>query len=288
MPPTPKTLIDYDSTMLHAHAILGFAVATNKKSKLNTIFSKHTIDKLPFPTSVPLYGPPPTKISNPTKETLALIEALQGADTHAYFHASNHAAHTYNFCKFHGVSDDRLDDMYYGSLLHDIGKIFFKELVALPRKLTPDEFSELHQHTVVSFIILAACKYPNFVAWSGLFHHLSYDQSHGYPQIDANLIKTIEFISKEMSFPIPAENYLNFSSITREDWDALNILVLTDALDASIDPHRAYKSSLLLSNVAADFETSSDYGWKTMFNPSLKTTFMKYLEWLLPYTNEKA
>jgi len=282
----PKTLEKPFAGMTHAFSVLGFATTLANHQDLSTVFSSTAIRPIPYITTVPLLNNTSVVVEPPDRVTISLVQAIKNSDEHAFFHATNHAAHAYNFGVRLGLVPEEINELYYASLLHDIGKIFFTELVRLPRKLTNDEFSELQQHTIVSYIILSACEFSRVVSLCGLFHHLSYTQKCGYPLINSSLVETIPFIAKRMNFPVPSVSLKMLNEISKKEWRLINIVVLLDALDASIDPNRQYKSPLPLSQVKADFESSAHYGWDTMFNPSFKQEFDAYVEWLAQFVKE--
>jgi len=270
---------------MHALSILGFSSILTPETKFSSVFSSNEKQCIPFPSSVPAVPDASIRVTQPDKVVFFLMRALENADKHAYFHSINHAAHSYNFGTRLNLPKTALEELYYASLLHDIGKIFFTELFTLPRKLTADEYTELQQHSIVSFIILSACDFPRLIALSGLFHHLSHDRQHGYPIINDELVKRIEYIAQKMQFPVPRWTLINFNEITSDEWRLLSIVVLMDALDAAIDPHRLYKTAIPLSQLLNDFESSETYGWRTMFDPSLKSALESYVGWLTPYTS---
>jgi hypothetical protein len=283
-------LLSHKAGMTHAFSVLGFVMALEPHSDLSTVFAPTTSTSVPYATTVPLISENKIKVSPPDRVTTALLQALKRSDEHAFFHATNHATHAYNFSVRLGLSPKEVNELYYASLLHDIGKVFFSDLVKLPRKLTTEEYREVLKHTIMSFIILSACEFTRLIVLSGLFHHLSYDKKSGYPLPNAELIDTVTFIAHKINFPVPSWSIQDFEKVPKKEWELLSIVVLMDALDAAIDPNRSYKSPLELSQVAKDFETAQLYGWEHMFNPSLKPAFLSYLEWLAPFVstnNEK-
>lgn len=283
----PKTLQYHKSGLTHAFSVLGFVAALETRTDLSTVFSSPKSTKVPYVTTVPIIPNTNISITPPDRVTTALLHALKRSDEHAFFHATNHATHSYNFSINLGLSAQEVNELYYASLLHDIGKVFFADLIKLPRKLTSEEYQEVLKHTIMSFIILSACEFPRLVVLSGLFHHLSYDKKNGYPLPNDELVKTINFIAKSINFPAPNWSVRDFNEVSTKEWDHLSVLVLLDSLDAAIDPNRTYKSPLELSQVAKNFETAPLYSWEHMFNPALKPTFLSYLEWLTPFVASK-
>ncbi len=80
-----------------------------------------------------------------------------------------------------GLDTDRLQGLYIGALLHDIGKISIPEsLLSMPRKLTDAEWSLIQGHARQGYEILKEATLPWPVAGMALHHHERMDGS-GYP-----------------------------------------------------------------------------------------------------------
>jgi hypothetical protein len=243
-----------------------------------TIFGMHEHTYLPFPTSIPL-GRQHTVLPTPKPTTAALLESMRHADRDSYAHATNHAAHVYNFAMLAGLTPQETSDAYYAALLHDIGKLYFTDLVRLKRKLTLEEKNEVNRHAVLSYLILSSCGYSDTVRYSGLFHHYNNDRKWGYPQINQQLTIDIIETASEYGLPVPKESSTDFSHISERQWLLINAVTLLDSLDAAIDPNRKYKIVVKLSEVIRDFETNS-INWDTLFSPILKKPFEQYVKWL--------
>jgi PAS domain S-box-containing protein/putative nucleotidyltransferase with HDIG domain len=81
-----------------------------------------------------------------------------------------------------GLARERIEGIYIGALLHDVGKLAVPaEILSKPAKLTPAERSLVEQHTVVGYEILKEVEFPWPVAGMALQHHERLDGS-GYPQ----------------------------------------------------------------------------------------------------------
>lgn len=243
-----------------------------------TIFGTHSQTYLPFPTSIPLIDKH-CEIPLQKANTSALLESMSHADRGSYAHATNHAAHVYNFAHFARLTKEETICAYYAALLHDVGKLYYMEYVKLPRKLTPDEKSELNKHTILSYVILSSCGYPDTVRYSGLFHHYNHNTKYGYPQINDSLWTTILSVASEYGLPVPKEPTTDFSHITQRQWYILNTVTVLDSLDAAIDPNRKYKTTVKLTDVCDEFD-KCDIGWKALFMPELKKPFEEYVKWL--------
>ncbi len=84
---------------------------------------------------------------------------------------------------FAGFGYQKLKDLGVGAILHDIGKVFVSDKILNKNdKLTPEEFREIQQHTVLGYKLLRKSDLINMVsahvAWQ---HHENFDGS-GYPR----------------------------------------------------------------------------------------------------------
>ena len=80
-----------------------------------------------------------------------------------------------------GLDKNRLQGLYIGGLLHDIGKVSTPEsILAKPGRLSDEEWSLIHAHTKQGYLILKDTNLPWPVADMALHHHERLDGS-GYP-----------------------------------------------------------------------------------------------------------
>lgn len=96
-----------------------------------------------------------------------------------------------------GYEEEKVREIVWASLLHDIGKISIpSEILVLPRKLTPLEFEIVKKHPIVGYNVLK--KIPNFetIAKIVLQHHERNDGS-GYPDglKEKNILKEAKILS---------------------------------------------------------------------------------------------
>lgn len=74
------------------------------------------------------------------------------------------------------LEQDEIDDVYQGSLLHDIGKIGIPDHILLkPGKLTDAEWEIMRRHTVVGYRLLEGIDFLERASVIPLFHHERYD-----------------------------------------------------------------------------------------------------------------
>ena len=82
------------------------------------------------------------------------------------------------------------------ALLHDVGKTKVgSEILQAPRRLTPDEFKQMEQHTVMGYHILKNCRFDSKeIRRAALDHHEKLDRN-GYPNGKANISEMSQIIS---------------------------------------------------------------------------------------------
>lgn len=80
-----------------------------------------------------------------------------------------------------GWSQDQLQPLRFGSILHDIGKIYIREsILSKPGPLDSDEWAEMKQHTVVGADLLQSIPYLGQAISIIRYHHERWD-GRGYP-----------------------------------------------------------------------------------------------------------
>ena len=81
-----------------------------------------------------------------------------------------------------GLPEERVQGIYVGALVHDLGKIAVPaEILSKPGRLSEAEFNLIRQHPRVGYEILKPVPFPWPVAQMVLQHHERLDGS-GYPQ----------------------------------------------------------------------------------------------------------
>ena len=112
----------------------------------------------------------------------AITKIVEVKDPYTAGHQINVAKLSEEIAKEIGFKEDKIKEILYASLLHDIGKISVpSEILVLPRKLNQIEFSIIKTHPVVAHNILKII--PNFenISEIVLQHHERLDGS-GYPR----------------------------------------------------------------------------------------------------------
>lgn len=114
-----------------------------------------------------------------TIEALAL--AIDAKDETTHLHLQRVRIFATGLAKSLNLSDDEIQALKAGALLHDVGKLAVPEYILnKPGKLTPQEFNRMKVHPVVGAEILSAVNFPYPVVPVVLCHHEKYDGT-GYP-----------------------------------------------------------------------------------------------------------
>ena len=80
-----------------------------------------------------------------------------------------------------GLSEDEVEIIEAGAHLHDIGKIFIpKTILNAPRKLEPDETTQMRMHTTLGWAVLEQSGFEHEICEIVRNHHERYD-GNGYP-----------------------------------------------------------------------------------------------------------
>ena len=114
-----------------------------------------------------------------TIETLAL--AIDAKDETTHLHLQRVRIFATGLGRALNLSDDELNSIKAGALLHDVGKLAVPEYILnKPGRLTPEEFNRMKVHPLVGAEILSAVNFPYPVVPVVLCHHERYDGT-GYP-----------------------------------------------------------------------------------------------------------
>ncbi|MBI2906837.1 MAG: HD-GYP domain-containing protein [Chloroflexi bacterium] len=101
---------------------------------------------------------------------LALAEATDARDSYTSDHARGMAAMAVAVGRQLGMDASELDDLYYGAVLHDVGKIGAPDAILLkPGKLDSDEWRQMREHPAIGEKILAPV--PRLAGAARLVHH---------------------------------------------------------------------------------------------------------------------
>jgi len=110
-----------------------------------------------------------------------LSAAIEAKDDFTKGHSRRVAEYSRMIAKRLGYSDEKLDEIYMASLLHDIGKIGIPDYVLLkPGRLTSEEYEQIQRHSELGAGILSNIDMdPNF-GIVAKYHHEKYNGT-GYP-----------------------------------------------------------------------------------------------------------
>ncbi len=112
---------------------------------------------------------------------MALIEAVEAKDPYTRGHSERVHHITMEIGKAMGLPPDELEDLHWGSLLHDVGKIGIPDAVLCkPARLTKDEYTFIKVHPERSYEILRHIKHLDKAVLGARHHQEMYD-GRGYP-----------------------------------------------------------------------------------------------------------
>lgn len=111
----------------------------------------------------------------------ALAKAVDIREHETGLHSKRVACHTMVLAKHFTDEKEKLRQIYWGSLLHDIGKIGISDKILLKKgSLTKKEWAEMESHPERGFSILSTIPFMRSAADIVLSHEEHYDGS-GYP-----------------------------------------------------------------------------------------------------------
>jgi HD-GYP domain-containing protein (c-di-GMP phosphodiesterase class II) len=122
-------------------------------------------------------------LKNAYRATLkALTSALEARDQETHGHSERVVSFSLRLGREMGLDDQKLTDLEFGSLLHDIGKIGVPDaILRKPAKLTEDEWTKMREHPSHGEQILRGIPFLGGAARVVGQHHEKWDGS-GYPR----------------------------------------------------------------------------------------------------------
>ncbi|MCF6093410.1 HD-GYP domain-containing protein [Microaerobacter geothermalis] len=110
-----------------------------------------------------------------------LLHELKYYHIETFYHSIRVASLSVRMAKHMLYPEERLEALYHGALLHDIGKLKIEEAILnKPGKLTNDEWCMIMKHPIIGYEILKKYDFNSDVKSVVLFHHERCDGS-GYP-----------------------------------------------------------------------------------------------------------
>ena len=153
----------------------------------------------------------------------SLAEALDLRERETGLHSKRVASHTLLLATHHYSKSSDLKEVYWGSLLHDIGKIGVPDAILLkPGQLTEEEWQIMKEHPYNGHLILQNLSFLSMAANIVLCHEERYDGS-GYPAglkgdeipLAARLFAVIDTLDA-MTFDRPYRKALSFDNAKTE------------------------------------------------------------------------
>jgi putative nucleotidyltransferase with HDIG domain len=176
--------------------------------------------------------------------TTMLAEIIESKDRYTAGHCTRVMQHACAIAARIGLSAEEMDDLRYGALLHDIGKVGVRESVLnKPGALSPEEWEEMRQHPALGQQWLQREKRLHRISLLIASHHERWD-GRGYPNGLAG-----------EQIPLGGR-----------------ILAVADVWDA-LTTNRPYREAMN----AADAKRIIALGRGTQFDPRLVDVFLSYL-----------
>jgi len=111
----------------------------------------------------------------------ALSNAVEAKDLYTKGHSQRVATYSKEIARRMGYNEERIDDIYYIGLLHDIGKLGVGDAVINKNgKLTDEEFAEIKRHPEIGYDILKIITEIPDISIGAKYHHEKVNGS-GYP-----------------------------------------------------------------------------------------------------------
>jgi hypothetical protein len=111
-----------------------------------------------------------------------LVRALELRDIETMGHSERVTNLAFELGKRMGFTDEELENLRLGALLHDIGKLGIKDSILLkPGKLTEEEFEVVKKHTTYAYNVLSNIPRFHEAVFIPRYHHEQWD-GKGYPE----------------------------------------------------------------------------------------------------------
>ncbi len=115
-----------------------------------------------------------------TQTTNIIVKSIEKKDMYAEGHSWKVAEYCHKVSAALGLSDNEKNDIHFGALLHDIGKLTLPSHIFNKRELSERERELIKQHPVQGAKILEPITLWKAVVPCALYHHEAWDGS-GYP-----------------------------------------------------------------------------------------------------------
>jgi HD-GYP domain-containing protein (c-di-GMP phosphodiesterase class II) len=112
----------------------------------------------------------------------ALVQAVEETDKYTRGHSERVTTFSVKIAVSMGLNEKQLENIRYGGVLHDIGKIGINvNIIQKPGRLTKEEYSLIKHHPVIGERIIGPIEFLSGVLPIISQHHERYD-GQGYPQ----------------------------------------------------------------------------------------------------------
>jgi len=112
----------------------------------------------------------------------AIIQLLEKHDPYTKGHSENVARLSMDFATYLGLSEKKVQDLYWAGIVHDMGKILISQaLLNKPSRLTMQEFEEIKKHPVYAYEVFKN-SYPMKEIALYVRHHHEKFNGKGYPE----------------------------------------------------------------------------------------------------------
>ena len=175
----------------------------------------------------------------------ALANTIDAKDSYTNGHSTRVAKYSVMIAERMGYTGEKLEQLHYAALLHDIGKIGVpREIINKPARLTDEEYEIIKTHPGIGANILDEITELPDIAIGARWHHERYD-GKGYPDK-----------LKEMDIP-----------------ELARIIGVADAYDA-MTSNRSYRDLLAQEIVAGELER----GKGSQFDPEIADIMIQIIK----------
>ncbi|MCK5835969.1 MAG: response regulator [Desulfobacula sp.] len=112
---------------------------------------------------------------------MVLASAIESKDKYTGGHVERVAGYARDIARKAGLSETLVNDIYMGTIVHDVGKIGIKdEILNKPGKLTDEEFEHIKTHCVIGKNLLSKLEIAPLAVNIAYYHHEKWNGT-GYP-----------------------------------------------------------------------------------------------------------
>ncbi|MFP4015918.1 MAG: HD-GYP domain-containing protein [Halanaerobiales bacterium] len=116
------------------------------------------------------------------RDIVTMLSLIRDVDEYTYTHSVNVGLLAMMFGRWAGLSNQKIKDLLFAGMLHDIGKSKIpEEILNKKGQLTDEEFDIIRRHTVYGYDLLRKCKLISDPVSRGVLMHHERNDSSGYP-----------------------------------------------------------------------------------------------------------